>query len=255
MSGQNIYDNEIFFAGYQAIRKREVNANDLFETPFFMALMPELAGAAVLDLGCGAGGHCAGFVRRGARRVLGIDISEKMLDAAKRENSHPRIEYRRMPMEEIGALDERFDVVASSLAIHYVADYDALVRRVYDLLKPGGVFVFSQEHPLSTCFSGGARWTKDENGEKLYANISDYSVDGRRESRWFVDGVQKYHRTFSTVVNALIEAGFAIERMIEPTPDEAMLEAHPEYRDLLHKPDFLLIRAKKPGERGKQGGA
>ncbi len=57
--------------------------------------------------------------------------------------------------------------------------------------------------------------------------------------------MKKYHRTFSTIVNTLIDEGFVIEKMIEPLPDEDMLKAHPEYRDLLHKPDFLLIRAKK----------
>lgn len=251
MPRQNIYDDETFFAGYRKIRENAGNANDLFETPALLELLPDLAGRAVLDLGCGCGGHCAEFVRRGARRVLGVDISEKMLDAARRENADPRIEYRRMAMEDVGALDERFDAVVSSLAIHYVEDYAGLVRAVHDLLNPGGVFVFSQEHPINTCFSGGERWTKDGRGEKLYANLSNYSVDGERESRWFVDGVKKYHRTFSSVLNGLIGAGFAVERLIEPVPDAAMLAAHPEHRDLLHKPDFLLIKARKAD--GNQG--
>ncbi len=70
-------------------------------------------------------------------------------------------------------------------------------------------------------------------------------MDGERESRWFVDGVKKYHRTFSTILNTLTEAGFAVERLLEPVPDEAMMAAHPEHRDLLHKPDFLLVKARK----------
>jgi len=242
---QNIYDNETFFAGYRALRERADNANNLFETPALLALLPTLEGKAVLDLGCGCGDHCAEFARRGARRVLGVDISEKMLAGARRENSCPRVEYRLMAMEDIGALRERFDLVVSSLAIHYVEDYAGLVRRVYDLLNPGGAFVFSQEHPLSTCFSGGERWTRDERGEKLFANVSNYSVDGERESTWFVEGVKKYHRTFSTVVNALADAGFVIERFVEPVPDAAILAAHPEQRDLLHKPDFLREKAGK----------
>ena len=246
MPRQNIYDDETFFAGYQALRKNAGNANDLFETPALLSLLPDLTGRAALDLGCGCGAHCAEFARRGARRVLGIDISAKMLAVAKEENSGPRVEYRLMAMEDIGALRERFDVVVSSLAIHYVADFAALARHVYALLNPGGAFIFSQEHPLNTCFSGGSRWTKDERGEKLFANISNYSVDGEREATWFVDGVKKYHRTFSSVLNGLIETGFVIERLIEPIPDAAIREAHPEHLDLLHKPDFLLVRAGKP---------
>lgn len=246
---QNIYDDETFFDGYRRLRENADNANDLFETPALLSLLPNLAGRTVLDLGCGCGDHCAEYARRGARRVLGVDISEKMLSAARRENAGEGIEYRRMAMEDIASLDERFDVVASSLAIHYVQDFAGLARAVYALLNPGGAFVFSQEHPANTCFSGGERWTKDERGEKLYANLSNYSVDGERVSHWFVDGVKKYHRTFSTVLNTLIEAGFILERLVEPVPDEAALRAHPERRDLLHKPDFLLVKAKKPAER------
>ncbi len=245
MSRQNIYDDETFFAGYQAIRKNANNANDLFETPALLSLLPDLVDKAVLDLGCGCGDHCAEYARRGARRVLGIDISEKMLAVARAKNADPRVEYRRMAMEDIGTLNDRFDIVVSSLAIHYVADFEALARHVYALLNPGGAFVFSQEHPMNTCFTTGERWTRDERGEKLFANVSNYSVDGERQSTWFVDGVKKYHRTFSTIVNTLVDAGFIIERFVEPVPDETTRAAHPEHLDLLHKPDFLLVKAGK----------
>ena len=141
---QNIYDNDVFFDGYRRLRERKVNANNLFEIPAFMALLPELDGKSVLDLGCGMGEHCAGFVRRGAKRVVGIDISENMLAAAREKNSDPRIEYLRLPMERAGELDGPFDVVVSSLALHYVADFAGVVSAVYGLLKQGGAFVFSQ---------------------------------------------------------------------------------------------------------------
>lgn len=111
--------------------------------------------------------------------------------------------------------------------------------------EANGVFVFSQENPINTCFSGGDRWTRDDNGRKLHVNLANYSVEGERESRWFVDGVKKYHRTFSTIVNTLIEAGFTIEKMIEPAPTPELLEKYPDYADLYHKPDFLLIKARK----------
>lgn len=105
--------------------------------------------------------------------------------------------------------------------------------------------VFSQEHPLCTCHSGGDRWTRDEAGNKLHLNLADYGIEGERESVWFVDDVKKYHRTFSTIINTLIEAGFTIEKMVEPLPTDEILEQHPVYRDLFHKPDFLLVRVRK----------
>lgn len=98
---------------------------------------------------------------------------------------------------------------------------------------------------MNTCFSEGNRWTKDETGNKLFANISNCSVDGVRESTWLADKVNKYHRTFSTIINTLIEADLQIEKQMETVLTTEMLEAYPEYKDLLHKPDFLLVRAKK----------
>ena len=89
------------------------------------------------------------------------------------------------------------------------------------------------------------RLDKDENGNKLFANNTNYSVDGERESTWFVDKVKKYHRTFSTIINTLIEAGFQINKLIEPVPTPEALKEHPAYNDLLHKPDFLIIKAIK----------
>lgn len=245
MVQQNIYDNEIFFEGYKNIRDNKINANNLFEIPALFSLMPDLKGKKVLDLGCGFGEHCKQFIECGAQKVVGIDISEKMLEVAKKENSDPKITYLHMPMEEITKLNEQFDVVVSSLALHYIEDFVGVVNGIYHLLKVDGVFVFSQENPLCTCHSGGDRWTRDEDGDKLYLNLADYGIEGERESVWFVDHVKKYHRTFSTIINTLIEAGFTIEKMIEPLPTDEILERYPDYRDLFHKPDFLLLRVKK----------
>ena len=246
MAKQNIYDNETFFGEYRKLREREVNANNLFELPTLFSLLPDLEGKKVLDLGCGSGERCIDYLKKGAASVTGVDISEKMLAVAEAENNDPRITYLKMPMEEIGSIDDEFDVVISSLAFHYVEDFGGVVANVYRLLRDGGIFLFSQEHPLATCYSGkGDRWTRDENGKKLYANIADYCVERRNDSTWFVEGVQRYHRMFSTIVNTLCDAGFRILKMAEPYPTEELVKKYPEYYDLYHKPDFLFVKAAK----------
>ena len=101
MAKQNIFDNQIFFDGYKKIRENQASANIVFEMPALYSLLPDLSGKHILDLGCGFGEHCMDYIRKGAERIVGIDISEKMLETARRENSDPRIEYLRMPMEEI----------------------------------------------------------------------------------------------------------------------------------------------------------
>lgn len=171
-------------------------------------MLPDLKNKRILDLGCGFGEHCKRFIECGAKRVVGIDISEKILEVARNENSDPNIIY-------------------------------------INMLDTEGIFIFSQENPLCTCHSGGNRWTRDEQGNKIHLNLSDYGIEGERESVWFVDNVKKYHRTFSTIINTLINSGFSIERMIEPLSTDEILEQYPDYKDLFHKPDFLLLRVKK----------
>lgn len=270
MAEQNIYDNETFFEGYHRLRERDDNANVLFEMPALFSLLPELKGKNVLDLGCGFGEHCMHMAQTGACKVVGIDISEKMLQVARAENAAPNIVYYQMPMEDISRIEEYFDLVVSSLAFHYVEDFEGLIRDCLELLKPGGILVFSQEHPFSTCYgelsegketeSEGLwdklpitlhcpenRWTRDADGKKWYLNLAGYGLEGERESKWFVEGVKKYHRTFSTILNTLTAAGFVVEKTIEPLPTTELLAAHPEQADLFHKPDFLVIRARKKG--------
>ena len=245
MAQQNIYDNETFFEGYKKLRENEASANILFEIPALFLMLPDLKGQRVLDLGCGLGEHCKLFVEAGAEQVVGIDISAKMLEIARKENSNPKIEYIQMPMEDIGRLEGSFDIVVSSLAFHYVEDFAGVVQNIYSLLSDGGIFLFSQEHPLVSSHCGGNRWTKDDEGNKLHLNLANYGVEGERETTWFVDNVRIYHRMFSTIVNTLISTGFAIMQMIEPLPTEELLQRYPEHRDLLHKPDFLLLKARK----------
>lgn len=246
MAKQNIFDDPVFFSEYRKLREREANANNLFEIPTLIKILPDLEGKRILDLGCGSGERCMDYVKQGAAKVTGIDISEKMLEAARNENADPHITYIKMPMEDIGELNETFDVAISSLALHYVEDFSGVVKNVYRLLSDGGIFLFSQEHPLSTCYEGTEdRWTRDETGRKIHANIANYCLEGRKDSTWFVEGVQRYHRTFSTIVNTLAGQGFKILEMAEPTATEEILKKYPEYYDLYHKPDFLFVKAEK----------
>lgn len=245
MGKQNIYDNQTFFDGYKALRYKANNANLVFEIPALLSLLPDMRGKKVLDLGCGFGDHCKLFVEMGAEKVVGLDISQKMIEVAKIENSSPKIDYVILPMEDVNDIGQTFDLVVSSLALHYVEDFETLIKDSYNLLEEGGSFVFSQEHPLASSHSTGQRWTIDKEGKKVYANISNYGIEGERTVGWFVEDVKKYHRTFSTILNTLTEVGFKIEKIVEPMPDDDTLKRHPEYYDLLHKPDFLLVKVKK----------
>lgn len=245
---QNIFDNETFFEKYKSLRDREDNLNDLLEQPAMAKLLPELSGKTVLDLGCGYGHNCLDFVKKGASRVVGIDISEKMLETAKAESADEKIEYINMSMTDISSLGEKFDVIYSSLAFHYVEDFVTFAKDMFSLLNGGGYLLFSQEHPIVTAtFGQRGHFNRDENGDRVSYTFSNYNEPGKREITWFVDGVIKYHRPMGHIITALAKAGFVIDTVLEPLPEEWAIKILPTIKKELIKPNFLIVKAKKSG--------
>lgn len=241
-----LFDDETFFIEYKKLRERTDSFNILLEQPAFFAMLPSVAGKRVLDLGCGFGDACRQYVQLGASTVVGLDISQKMLAEARRLTDTPKVHYQSLDMDALVGLAGPFDLVTSSLAIHYVLDFPKLPREIWALLAEGGHFVFSQEHPLTTAPEAGPEYCRDEDGRPLHYKLTDYGREGGRSIQWFIDNVRKQHRTFSSIVNALVETGFRIEKLAEPMPTPEAVAINPELAKEFHKPSFLIIRASKP---------
>jgi len=207
---QNIYDNPIFYQSYINLREEGKGLNDVLEIPAFRSLLPDLHNKKVLDLGCGFGESCKWYVANGAECVVGVDISDNMITRARHEFKDNRIGYVNQSIEDIELKPNHFDLVLSSLAFHYVANFTELVKRIYSFIRPGGTLIFSQEHPVATAKRVSDGWVKDQNGKKVHWILDDYADEGIREQCWFIDGVIKYHRTLSTIINTLIQTGFQI---------------------------------------------
>lgn len=241
---QNIYDDTAFFAGYKALRQNDTGLNGALEMPALRRLLPDLKGRHILDLGCGFGDFARFARERGAASVMAIDVSRRMLEEAARLTDDPAITYLRSSIEDYAPDRQAFDLVVSSLALHYVADYATAVRRVFGALKPGGRFVFSVEHPI--CTANPVGWVLDESGRPHHWPVDHYLQEGRRDTRWFVDGVIKYHRTLQTYVDTLISAGFRIEHLGEPMPTAEALASRPALQSECRRPAFLLLAAMRP---------
>ena len=246
MEPQNIYDDARFFAGYSTLERFGHGWTRAMEHAQLQALLPTVTGRRVLDLGCGAGQLAHHLATRGASEVVGIDVSERMLALAQSEFGHPRVTYTRAAIEDLAFAPARFDLVVSVLALHYVADYAALLLRIASWLARGGVLVYSTEHPIYTARAAADGWVVDDGGRPTAWAIDRYADEGVREETWFVPGVRKAHRTLTTLVNGVLDAGLVLERLVEPMPDEAWLRAHPQATDETRRPMFLLLRASKP---------
>ena len=242
---QNKYDDEQFFKEYMQIRKEDDNANVIEEAPALFSLInKDLSSLSVLDLGCGFGQNSQILINRKASRVVGIDVSKKMLELAKKVNNSPKTSYYCIDMENIDKIEEKFDLVISSLAVHYVKDFNKLVKDIYNLLNDGGEFIFSQEHPITLAPINGKSWNYNENNEPTSFNLSNYQEPGERNIFWLTNNVIKYHRTISEIINTLIDCGFTIEKVLEPEPIQQYKDSNRNI-ECKHKPHFLMFKCKK----------
>jgi SAM-dependent methyltransferase len=242
---QNLYDNDDFFSGYSKTRDNPAAMNYTVEQPAIRALLPTglVKGARVLDLGCGAGGFARWLVGEGSASVLGVDPSENMIASAQQQQSDS-IQYRQAFVEDLELTDSPFDLIVSSLMFHYVEDLQPVMEKVRQWTRPGGTLVFSIEHPITTAIQGKrSGWVEDEAGARVGWEVTDYSDEGPRVSRWIVDGVVRYHRTVATTMNIVADSGFRIDRVSEPfaTPEGEKLD--PELLEERIRPPFLFVRA------------
>jgi SAM-dependent methyltransferase len=248
---QNVYDDEAFFAAYARLPRSVDGLEAAPEWPALRAMLPPLAGARVVDLGCGYGWFCRWAVDHGAAAVLGVDLSERMLARARADTAdgaETRIAYERQDLDDVRLPAAAFELAYSSLTLHYLTELDRFLRRVHDALVPGGTFTFSAEHPIATAPSRPAFETAAD-GRTAWP-LDRYLDEGPRTTDWLAPGVVKQHRTIGTYVEALLGAGFTPTRLVEWGPSPEQVAAHPEWAPEVERPPFLLMRCHSASASG-----
>jgi ubiquinone/menaquinone biosynthesis C-methylase UbiE len=240
---QNIYDHEEFFERYSRLGRSVEGLDGAPEWPALRALLPDLRGLNVLDLGCGFGWFCRWARQQGAAHVLGIDVSERMLARSRATTQDTAITYTRADMEHLELPLESFNVVYSSLALHYIEHLNGLMSEVYRSLVPGGSLVFSVEHPMFTA-PAVPHWSLNAAGRKTWP-IDGYLDEGPRSTDWLAKGVIKQHRTLATYINMLLRLGFAISHVEEWGPTAEQIASQPTLADEHQRPPFLLVAARR----------
>jgi len=240
---QNIYDKPEFFHGYSQMRRSVHGLDGASEWPAVRALLPDLAGKRVIDLGCGFGWFSRFAMVQGAASVLGLDISEKMIARARAETTDVAITYEIADLEHLELAGASFDFAHSSLALHYIEDFAGLVATVYRALSPGSHFVFTIEHPIFMAPTN-PDWAADAEGRPIWP-LDRYSVEGPRMTDWLAKGVVKQHRKLGTTLNTLIAAGFAIRHVEVWSPNDRELRDNPDWAKEMDRPTFLLISVQR----------
>ncbi|MDX8363474.1 class I SAM-dependent methyltransferase [Cytobacillus sp. IB215316] len=206
--------------------------NSYYERPAMMAALPQqLKEKRVLDAGCSAGWYSSQLLHQGAE-VTGIDISPEMVKAAKQRIGEEVTFLCHDLQETLPFKDDSFDVIVSSLTLHYLKDWTHTFQEFNRILKADGTFLFSVHHP----FMDYTRYNCDDYFKTQYLsetwNKPNIAID-----------VSFYRRSMQSIVNETTQF-FNLDKLIEPQPQEKMKEVKEKsYYYLMTSPHFLIVKA------------
>ncbi|MEU5842611.1 class I SAM-dependent methyltransferase [Rhodococcus sp. NPDC047139] len=209
-------------------------------------LLGPVAGRDVLELGCGSA-PCARWLAGQGARVIGLDISAGMLrrGLAAMSTSGPIVPLVQAGAENLPFADASFDIVCSAFgAVPFAADSARVMREVARVLRPGGRWVFSVNHPMRWIFP-------DDPGEQGLIAMFPYfdrtpyvEVDPTGRATY-----AEHHRTVGDRVRELVAAGLEVYDIVEPEWPEHLDREWGQWSPLRGSifPGTAIFCSRKPG--------
>lgn len=228
-------------------------------TPEFLKVLPRVRNLRGLDVGCGEGENTRRVAQLGAI-MTGTDVSATFVkhcrDFESEEKAIKSITYLVANANNLPFFDQAFDFVMSTMVLMDLEDLDGALKEIHRVLKSGGFFQFSIVHP---CFqTPGMGWIFDEQNNRVGVQASRYFEEGRIDDEWTFTAapesvssgfkpfkVAHFHRTLTTWMSLLIGAGFSLELLSEPTPDDSSIEKYPPLACMRSIPLFLHMRLRR----------
>lgn len=207
-------------------------------------LLGDVDGRDVVELGCG-GGQCAVALAERGANVVGVDFTGEQLRFARELAAERGVavafvqgDVADLPMGPAAA----FDVAFNSYVFQWVDDLAAAFTEAYRLLRPDGRFVFAMPHPYYEITDPASHEVAES-----YFETGRHVVEDQRTDADLVT----FRHTVSGVLSDLVDAGFVVERVLEPgTSDPDDYEPGPwgeMVPELMAKvPSTLIVVAEKP---------
>ena len=233
----SIYDNERFFENYMERRHREMSPNNLIELPIIMELIDPIEEGTVLDIGCGDGAFKFDLEKKGYLHYTGIDPSENMIARAK-EKLTEEDKLIQIDMESFQYPYAKYHLITSRLVMHYSSKPQILFEKIYQALKPQGIFLFSVQHPVYTA-------NIENHQSKEAIEVKRYFENGSRYEDWMGQEVKKYHRTIEDYFQYAIDAGFKVEMIKEGKPKPILFDDDLDLKRRQQIPLFLILKLRK----------
>lgn len=244
-----------------AARLRQGNnaAHRFLEKPAMFAKLPDLKGTRVLCIGCGSGEEVDMLMAKGATSIVGIDVSEKLIELAR--GAYPDATFHVRPMEDLSCFGEHsFDYVYSSLTFHYSADWSGLLREINRLLVPGGRLLFSTHHPVKW----GSEVTRSPEVDTFKMGYErpagampvvhgDYLNSRQISDQWFGSmAVEYFHRPLEAIFRDIFASGLRLIDFQEPAPTAETKDENPAFWEIHSRiPLFMIFELMKPlGQHG-----
>ncbi|WP_269501447.1 class I SAM-dependent methyltransferase [Burkholderia sp. IMCC1007] len=213
--------------------------NALYERPATMALLGDVDGLTVLDAGCGPG-ICSEHLARHGAIVHAFDVTPEMVALARTRCAGLAVDVAEGDLEAPLAWlpDQSFDKILCSLAFDYVRDLAPTLREFRRVARPGATLAFSMAHPMRD-------WMDERtHGEGTYFDTNRFGLywSGFGEPKPYVEA---WRRPLADILNALADAGWRLDRLVEPTPlPEMKAVSERLHAELSRAPAFLCIRAR-----------
>lgn len=226
-----------------------------------LGLFPALLHKNVLDVGCGSGHSLKWCGDKGAAELWGLDLSSKQIENATKflAGNGYKANLFNAPMErDPGIPKNYFDVVYSIYAIGWTMDLQTTFHLISSYLKKDGIFIFSWDHPFMHCveaadntliFSGSYYEEKPVTFKKdIKKSANRNNPDLEKESGY---PLTLYNRRLCDYINALAQAGFSVERIVEETDKQTLdgdYECSARYYSACkakHFPQSIVFKARK----------
>lgn len=223
-------------AGKYAEVVKENIYNALLERPSTLAMLDDVAGKDVIDMGCGPGEYADWFLTHSVNKLTCVDLSYEMVNLVSekygdRVNAYVQDIALGLPSEP----SESADLIVCSLVLHYIEDLRPVFAEVYRVLKPSGYMVFSTHHPFADfeCSASG-----------------NYFLREKVEEEWDTVGepvkVSFFRRSLTEICDAVTASGLHISRVSEGQVDERAKQVSTSTYDYLTKnPNFIFVRCEK----------
>lgn len=242
-------------AEYQRTRNEKHKTrlyNEFLEVPCMIKAVGKIKNKKLLDVGCGAGIHIKHYLKAGAQ-CSGIDLSTTMISLAKQ--NCPHVKFKIGPMNKLPFKNSTFDIVTASLSIDYIENLDPVFKEINRVLKPGGIFYYSNESPLAS-----ARERYEDTHVKIvgigkFINKKSGKIMPlghawrERVYEWeMVPGMimKTYQKTFRTQLRALRKSHFELVDFIDCKPVPAFKKYDPDsYKIFTKFPLFSIYVARK----------